>query len=77
MLATHFALFRSSNPLLLDFNDKPNQDLLGGDRELISLAMEMRKVVLDFRERGVRDMKGSMAYRKDHFDLFRKVYEGL
>lgn len=34
-------------------------------------------MVLDFRERGVRDMKGSMAYRKDHFDLFRKVYEGL
>lgn len=77
MLSTHFALFRSSNPLLLDFNDKPNQDLLAGDEELIGLAMNMRKVVLDFRARGVRDMKGSIAYRKEHFDLFRKVYDGL
>lgn len=77
VLSTHFALFRSSNPLLLDFNDKPNQDLLGGDEELIDLAMKMRKVVLNFREKGVRDMKGSIAYRKEHFDLFRKVYDGL
>lgn len=77
MLATHFALFRSSNPLLLNFNDRPNQDLLAGDEELIDLAMKMRKVVLDFREKGVRDMKGSIAYRKEHFDLFRKVYDGL
>ncbi|KUJ13911.1 uncharacterized protein LY89DRAFT_736910 [Mollisia scopiformis] len=77
VLSTHFALFRSSNPLLLDFNDKPNQDLLAGDEELIDLAMKMRKVVLDFREKGVRDMKGSIAYRKEHFDLFRKVYDGL
>ncbi len=51
--------------------------MLGGDAELIELAMKMRKVVLDFRDKGVRDMKGSIAYRKEHFDLFRKVYNGL
>ncbi|KAE8442719.1 hypothetical protein EG329_002910 [Mollisiaceae sp. DMI_Dod_QoI] len=77
VVSTHFAIFRSSNPLLLDFNKRGNQDLLGGDAELIELAMKMRKVVLDFRDKGVRDMKGSIAYRKEHFDLFRKVYNGL
>ena len=71
------ALFRSSNPLLLDFEDKFNQDLVGGDQQLIKLAMQMRKVVLGFRERGFPDMKGSIAYRKEYFDQFRRVYDGL
>lgn len=77
MLSTHLALFRSSNPLLLDFNDKLHQDLLGNDPELIKLAIKMRKVVVSFREKGFTDMKGSMAYRKEYFDLFRRVYDGL
>jgi hypothetical protein len=77
VLSTHLALFRSSNPLLLDFNDKLHQDLLGGDQELIKLAIKMRKVVVSFREKGFTDMKGSIAYRKEYFDLFRRVYDGL
>jgi hypothetical protein len=77
VLSTHLALFRSSNPLLLDFNDKLNQDLLGHDQELTKLAIKMRKVVLSFREKGFTDMKGSIAYRKVYFDLFRRVYDGL
>jgi hypothetical protein len=77
VLSTHLALFRSSNPLLLNFNDKLHQDLLGGHRELIKLAIKMRKVVVSFRERGFTDMKGSIAYRKEYFDLFRRVYDGL
>jgi hypothetical protein len=77
VLSTHLALFRSSNPLLLDFNDKLNQDLLNSDQELLKLAMKMRKVVLSFREKGFTDMKGSIAFRKEYFDMFRRVYDGL
>ena len=77
MLSTHLALFRSSNPLLLDFKDKFNQDLLGGDKHLIMLAIRMQKVVLSFREKGFTDMKGSIAFRKEYFDMFRAVYEGM
>ncbi|KAE9372579.1 hypothetical protein N431DRAFT_545182 [Stipitochalara longipes BDJ] len=77
VLSTHLALFRSSNPLLLDFNNKVHQDLLGGHQDLIKLAIKMRKVVVSFREKGFTDMKGSIAYRKEYFDLFRRVYDGL
>jgi hypothetical protein len=77
VLSTHMALFRSSNPLLLNFNDKFNQDLVGGDKQLIKLAMQMRKVVLTFRQKGFPDMKGSIVYRKEYFDMFRRVYDGL
>jgi len=77
VLSTHMALFRSSNPLLLDFNEKLSQDLLRGDKELIKLAIQMRKVVIGLREKGVPDMKGSLAYRKEYFDMFRKVYTGM
>ena len=71
------ALFRSSNPLLLDLSEKSNQDLLGGDEELIELAGHMRKVVMTFRDKGFPEMKGSIVYKKDHFDMFRKVYDGM
>ncbi|KAG4428383.1 hypothetical protein IFR05_016136 [Cadophora sp. M221] len=87
VLSTHLALFRSSNPLLLDFStstkdtdkdkEKTNHDLLGGDEKLVKLAGQMRDVVLAFRERGCPEMKGSLAFRKEYFDLFRGVYEGL
>lgn len=56
--------------------DKFNQDLLQNDEELIKLAVEMRKVVMSFRDKGFPEMKGSIAYRKDIFDQFRKVYGG-
>jgi hypothetical protein len=71
------ALFRSSNPLLLDLSEKTHQDLLGGDEELIELAGKMRKVVLTSREKGFPEMKGSIVYRKEHWDMFRKVYDGM
>lgn len=75
VLSTHLALFRSSNPLLLDMADPFNQKLLEGDNQLVKLAMEMRKVVITNREKGFRDLKGSITYRKEYFDMFRKAYE--
>lgn len=78
MLSTHLALFRSSNPLLLDFSQKVHQDLLANDAELVRLAKKMREVVLSFREKGWgSEMRGSIAYKRAYFDLFRRVYEGL
>ena len=78
LLSTHLALFRSSNPLLLDFSDKLNQDLVGNDKEIIGLAKKMREVVRGFREKGWgKDMRGSIAYRRDVFEMFRRVYDGL
>jgi hypothetical protein len=58
-------------------NEKSNQDLLSGDEELIKLAGKMRKVVLTFREKGFPEMKGSIVYKKEYFDMFRKVYDGM
>jgi len=65
LISTHLALFRSSNPLLLDFKDKFAAEMLGNDKELIRLAGLMRKVVLDFRKRGFPDLKGSITFRKE------------
>ncbi|KAL3419924.1 hypothetical protein PVAG01_08423 [Phlyctema vagabunda] len=76
VISTHLALFRSSNPLLLDMTDPFHQDLLQKDPELIKLAVKMRKVVMNFRDKGFPELKGSIAYRKEMFDYFRKVYGG-
>jgi hypothetical protein len=75
VLSTHLALFRSSNPLLLDMSDPFNQKLVGGDKEVIKLATEMRKVVTTLKEKGTKELKGSITYRKEYFDMFRKVYD--
>ncbi|KAG9230992.1 hypothetical protein BJ875DRAFT_134464 [Amylocarpus encephaloides] len=77
LLSTHMALFRTSNPLLLDMNESQNRDLVGDDDEIIALCGKMRNVVLNFREKGLPKMKGSIAYKKEYFDMFRKVYTGM
>ncbi|KAF4627496.1 hypothetical protein G7Y89_g10656 [Cudoniella acicularis] len=77
VLSTHMALFRSSNPLLLDVREKHNRDIIGNDEELMNMAMLMRKVVMTFSEKGFPEMKGSIAYRKEYFDMFRRVYKGM
>lgn len=75
VVSTHLALFRSSNPLLLNVSDKFNQDLLGSDPYLIKLGGIMRDVVLKMKDKGFPEMKGSITFRKEYFDLFRKVYD--
>jgi hypothetical protein len=37
----------------MDFSVPGNQDLLGGDEEMIHETMKLRRVVLDFRERSL------------------------
>lgn len=77
LVSTHLALFRSSSPLLLDFREKFNKQMLGEDEELVKLAMRMRKVVLDFRSKGFPDLKGSIVWNKEYFEMFRRVFDGL
>ena len=74
LISVHLALFRSSNPLLLDIGEKFNGDLLGNDRELVKLAGKMRGVVLGMKEKGFPELKGSITYRKGYFEEWRMVY---
>jgi len=69
------ALFRSSNPLLLDLNDHFNQDMVGGDKDLIKLATQMRGVVITMKEKGFPELKGSITYKKGNFDQWRRLYD--
>lgn len=76
LLSTHLALFRSSNPLLLSVEEKHNQDLLGSDKELLGFGTQMKKVIVGMRDKGFPELKGSITFRKQYFDLFRLVYAG-
>lgn len=76
VMSTHTALFRTGSPLLLDFEDPFNRDLLAGDNEIIGMAMVLRKVVLRFRKKGFPDLKGSVVWRKTYFDQMRGVFGG-
>lgn len=51
--------------------------MLGGDKELIRLAGLMKKVVLEFRQRGFPDLKGSIGFRKEvcHFQNRLRCFE--
>ena len=55
-----------------------NRALLNNDDELCTLAMKMRKVIIDFRKKGLKkEMKGSIVWRPEVWELFRRVYDGL
>jgi len=75
LLSVHMALFRSSNPLLLDLSDHFNQDMVGGDKNLIQLAKQLRGVVLNMKDKGFPELKGSITYKKGYFDQWRRLYD--
>lgn len=75
VLSVHMALFRSSNPLLLDLSDHFNQDMVGGDKHLIQLATQMREVVVTMKDKGFPELKGSITYKKGYFDQWRRLYD--
>jgi len=75
LLSVHLALFRSSNPLLLDLSDHFNQDMVGGDKDLIQLAQQMRRVVITMKDKGFPELKGSITYKKSNFDQWRMLYD--
>ncbi|QSZ32397.1 hypothetical protein DSL72_001971 [Monilinia vaccinii-corymbosi] len=46
------ALFRSSFPLLMNFEDKCNRYLLGGNDDLIHMSKQLRRDLIAFKRRG-------------------------
>ncbi|PQE06252.1 C6 finger domain-containing protein [Rutstroemia sp. NJR-2017a BBW] len=68
------ALFRSSFPLLMNFDDKCNRDLLGGNEELLHLAKELREDLLSFKKRGyIRPWRCNKGCLKEEIDRLRDV----
>jgi hypothetical protein len=77
LLSTHTALFRSHSPIIMDFTDPANQDVLGADQEMMDEAMKLRKIILDFREHSLsRPFKSSNWYKDTTYGRFRKVLNG-
>jgi hypothetical protein len=61
----------------MDFTDPANQDILGGDQEMINEAMKLRNIILNFREHSLsRPFKSSNGYKDSTYGRFRKVLNG-
>ena len=77
LLTTFSTLFRTSLPLLLDFDDKFNKDLLGGDLELLDLAKKVRGSLMWFRKFSYMKVhKKSIGYSKQHTAKMIDVIKG-
>ncbi|KAG4033229.1 hypothetical protein MFRU_005g02420 [Monilinia fructicola] len=68
------ALFRSSFPLLMNFEDKCNRGLLGGNEDLIHLSKKLRRDLIAFKRRGyLKAWKWNKGFLKDQVDKLRDV----
>ncbi|KAI9640387.1 hypothetical protein NHQ30_011132 [Ciborinia camelliae] len=68
------ALFRSSFPLLVDFEDKFNRDLLGANEDLIQLSKKLRRDLIAFKRRGyLQAWKCNKGFLKEQVDRLRDV----
>ena len=77
LLTTFNALFRTSIPLLLNFNDSCNRNLLGGDDELLAMATKLKGSLLWFKRFGyIKVHKKSMGYSKEHSNKVRELIKG-
>ncbi|TGO36878.1 hypothetical protein BHYA_0112g00170 [Botrytis hyacinthi] len=52
LISVFTALFRSSFPLLMNFEDKCNRDLLGENEDLIQLSKKLRRDLIEFKASG-------------------------
>ncbi|KAF7894195.1 hypothetical protein EAF00_007709 [Botryotinia globosa] len=52
LISVFTALFRSSFPLLMNFEDKCNRDLLGENEDLIQLSKKLRRDLIAFKRSG-------------------------
>ncbi|RDW83523.1 hypothetical protein BP5796_05014 [Coleophoma crateriformis] len=77
LLSIHTALFRSSSPLLMDFSDVSEQDVLAGNLELIEEAAYMRTINDRFRNVSYgRHFRSARAFEQQTVDKLRKVLDG-
>ncbi|KAB8298891.1 hypothetical protein EYC80_001049 [Monilinia laxa] len=68
------ALFRSSFPLLMNFEDKCNRDLLGGNEDLIRMSKKLRRDLIAFKRRGyLKAWKWNKGFLKDQVDRMRDI----
>ncbi|CAD6446041.1 839a626f-6f53-4d86-b2c2-d153829344b4 [Sclerotinia trifoliorum] len=68
------ALFRSSFPLLMDFEDERNRDLLGGNEDLIQLSKKLRRDLIAFKRRGyLKAWTWNGGFLKDQVDRLRDI----
>ncbi|KAJ8059011.1 hypothetical protein OCU04_011991 [Sclerotinia nivalis] len=74
LISVFTALFRSSFPLLMDFEDKCNRDLLGGNEELIQLSKKLRRDLIAFKRRGyLKAWTWNEGFLKDQAGRLRDV----
>lgn len=77
LLSVHTALFRSSTPLLLDFSSPFQQDLLGGDAELIAEVPELQTINDRIRFASYRKpFRSSRAFEEKTTHKLRKLFDG-
>ena len=73
LVGTFGTLFRSSLPLLLNFDDSFNKDLRGNDEELLTLGKRLKGIMLWFRANGYPKFhRQSLSHSMEHT---RKVRE--
>ncbi|KAF7877176.1 hypothetical protein EAF04_000861 [Stromatinia cepivora] len=74
LISVFSALFRSSFPLLMDFEDKSNRDLLGGNEDLIQLSKKLRRDLIAFKRQGyLKAWTLNEGFLKDQVGRLRDV----
>lgn len=74
LISVFIALFRSSFPLLMDFEDGRNRYLLGGNEELIQLSKKLRRDLIAFKRRGyLKAWTWNGGFLKDQVGRLRDV----
>lgn len=77
LLSTHTALFRQNSPMIFDYTDPANADLLAGDEELIKEAMNLRRILLGFQQNNlVRLFRSTNWYQESTYGRLRRVLYG-
>jgi hypothetical protein len=77
LLSIHTALFRGQSPLLLDFEDKFQRDLLDGREDLMSEVLALKGSITKFRESSYpKYMWLSKAFEENTVNRLRSIFDG-
>ncbi|KAF7959489.1 hypothetical protein EAE96_001105 [Botrytis aclada] len=74
LISVFTALFRSSFPLLMNFEDKCNRDLLGGNEALIQISKKLRRDLIEFKISGcLKASTWNQGFLKEQVGRLRDV----
>ncbi|TGO66824.1 hypothetical protein BOTNAR_0053g00170 [Botryotinia narcissicola] len=74
LISVFTALYRSSFPLLMNFEDKCNRDLLGGNEDLIQLSKKLRRDLITFKRTGhLKASTWNQGFLKEQVGRLRDV----